>query len=169
MYFLNTPVFCFIFLFFDGWFMELSGWYKMYSNRKTSHRLSWSFGLFESARHIFHHTEDRTRCAQRTRWTVSQQICWPFLIWVTCVHPLFRDLEPVCYYSGSQTRPFGDHSSESEDTSCLLTIFHPGEQNSVSVYHNRMLLRLLSRVIKCTSQQYWSYRLQSVQHYLPLR
>lgn len=110
MYFLNLPVFCFIFSLFL--FLMHSLWSVLGDVWCTvTERLHMGFvWFFKIMAHVFHQS-NWTRCSQQTRQTISQQISLAFfnLIWLTCVHSWFRQLKPVCYCSASQAWSFGGH------------------------------------------------------------
>lgn len=80
----------------------------------------------------------------------------PFLF----LHSVIGDLKPVSYYTASQAWSFGGRHmyarrSQRRHPVCSRYTFLV----NIALYHNRMLLSLLSRVIKCTSQRYHFYRL----------
>lgn len=116
MYFLNLPVFCFIFFFifiFDAWFMEASGWCLMYSNRETPHGLCLVFQehdvMFPTkpiGQDILSKLDERY---------LSKYAGLLYFMWLIPVHSWFRQLEPGCYSSASQI--------SCSSRSCLLHTF----------------------------------------------
>lgn len=73
-------------------------------------------------------------------------------------HSVIGDLKPVCYYTASQAWSFGGRHMYARRSQRI----HPVCSRytflvNIALSHNRMLLSLLSRVIKCTSQRYHFY------------